>query len=84
MTRGAPDDRGKGEAGDIAIRDAILGDAEAFLPLYIGLKVAVSGSHGWRLRSTQNSLPSGSDITTQPVPSGRRWSATTVAPMRTR
>ncbi|AVT37600.1 hypothetical protein C6W10_15255 [Plantactinospora sp. BB1] len=32
------------------------------------------------LRSTQNSLPSGSASTAQPVPSGRRWSATRVAP----
>ena len=33
------------------------------------------------LRSTQNSLPSGSARTTQPEPSGRRRSSTRVAPM---
>ncbi|PWR05734.1 hypothetical protein DKT68_25425 [Micromonospora acroterricola] len=33
------------------------------------------------LRSTQNSLPSGSASTTQPEPSGRIWSSTRVAPM---
>ncbi|GLZ33214.1 MFS transporter [Lentzea sp. NBRC 105346] len=32
------------------------------------------------LRSTQNSLPSGSSSVTQPVPSGLRWSSNTVAP----
>ncbi|TCC54608.1 hypothetical protein E0H73_38255 [Kribbella pittospori] len=33
------------------------------------------------LRSTQNSLPSGSCMTTKPVPSGSRWSLAMVAPM---
>ncbi|MQA62818.1 MAG: hypothetical protein GEU86_15305 [Actinophytocola sp.] len=32
------------------------------------------------LRKTQNSLPSGSASTAQPVPSGRRRSSTTAAP----
>ncbi|RSM85988.1 hypothetical protein DMH04_15035 [Kibdelosporangium aridum] len=32
------------------------------------------------LRSTQNSLPSGSASTTQPVPSGRRKSSSSLAP----
>ncbi|RUL91793.1 hypothetical protein EG812_17670 [Verrucosispora sp. FIM060022] len=32
------------------------------------------------LRSTQNSLPSGSARTAQPVPSGRRWSSISTAP----
>ncbi|TCC11577.1 hypothetical protein E0H45_10015 [Kribbella soli] len=32
------------------------------------------------LRRTQNSLPSGSCMTTQPVPSGLRWSWAMVAP----
>ena len=35
------------------------------------------------LRSTQKSLPSGSASHTQPVPSGLRWSSTTVAPSPT-
>ncbi|TLF59733.1 hypothetical protein FE391_34310 [Nonomuraea sp. KC401] len=33
------------------------------------------------LRQTQNSLPSGSRMTTQPAPSGRRRSSAMVAPM---
>ncbi|TDC65749.1 hypothetical protein E1258_04660 [Micromonospora sp. KC207] len=33
------------------------------------------------LRSTQNSLPSGSASVTQPVPSGRRWSSKSFAPI---
>ncbi|PYC71879.1 hypothetical protein C7C46_26380 [Streptomyces tateyamensis] len=37
-----------------------------------------------RLRSTQNSLPSGSARVAQPVPSGLRWSATRVAPRASR
>lgn len=35
------------------------------------------------LRKMQNSLPSGSAMTTQPVPSGLRWSSATVAPSAT-
>ena len=68
---------------DVALADLRVCEASAFSSAGLCPSVHASRRYSPRsaaLRSTQNSLPSGSASTTHPAPSGLRWSATQRAP----